>query len=153
MCIGAAIIAIAPEWGGDLWSLARRIKSEHAGPASRVGLTVALQIISDAVANISDVEDALAAERFATIYDASGVSSCQIMKQQEFAMMTKFMFPVFAASEMLGWPHATDLGNNKRRRIPGDLGFAGTSDAPTGFCRIQQIPSWRQGQGAGYRAA
>jgi phthiocerol/phthiodiolone dimycocerosyl transferase-like enzyme len=59
MCIGAVIIPIAPEWGGDLWSLARRIKSEHAGPASRVGLTVALQIISDAVANISDVEDAL----------------------------------------------------------------------------------------------
>ena len=53
-----------------------------------------------------------AAERFATIYDASGVSSCQIMKQQEFAMMTKFMFPVFAA-RLLGWPHATDLGNNK----------------------------------------
>jgi hypothetical protein len=54
-----------------------------------------------------------AARRFAAIYDASGVSSCQIMKRQEFAMMTKFMFPVFAASELLGWPHAKNLGNNK----------------------------------------
>ncbi len=54
-----------------------------------------------------------AAQRFAAIYDASGVSSCQIMKRPEFAMMTKFMFPVFAASELLGWPHAKNLGNNK----------------------------------------
>ncbi len=28
-----------------------------------------------------------------------------------------------------------------------------TRNPSTGFCRIQQIPSWRQGQGAGYRAA
>ena len=28
-------------------------------------------------------------------------------------MMTKFMFPVFAASELLGWPNAKDLCNNK----------------------------------------
>src|ERR1700730_12730772 len=54
-----------------------------------------------------------AAQRFAAIYDSSGVSSCQIMKRQEFAMMTKFQFPVLAASELLGWPHAKDLGNNK----------------------------------------
>jgi Ketopantoate reductase PanE/ApbA len=54
-----------------------------------------------------------AARRFAAIYAASGVSSCQIMKRQEFAIMTKFMFPVFAACELLGWPHARDLGNNK----------------------------------------
>ena len=54
-----------------------------------------------------------AAQRFAAIYDASRVSSCQIMKQQEFAIMTKFMFPVFAASELLGWPRAKDMGSNK----------------------------------------
>jgi hypothetical protein len=54
-----------------------------------------------------------AARRFAAIYDASGVSSCQIMKRQEFAIMTKFMFPVFAACELLGWPRARDLDNNK----------------------------------------
>ena len=54
-----------------------------------------------------------AAQRFAAIYDASGVSSCRIMKRQEFAMMTKFMFPVFAASELLGWPRAKDLCKNK----------------------------------------
>jgi hypothetical protein len=59
MCIGAAIIPIAPGQEFDLWSLARHIKSEHAGPVSRAGLTVALQMISDAVANISDVADAL----------------------------------------------------------------------------------------------
>jgi len=59
MCIGAAIIPIAPGQEPDLWSLARRIKSEHAGPVSRAGLTLALQMISEAVANISDVEGAL----------------------------------------------------------------------------------------------
>jgi hypothetical protein len=59
MCIGAAIIPIAPGLEFDLWSLARRIKSEHAGPVSRAGLTVGLQMISDAVANVSDVLGAL----------------------------------------------------------------------------------------------
>ncbi|WP_035359834.1 hypothetical protein [Edaphobacter aggregans] len=54
-----------------------------------------------------------AAQRFAAIYNASEVSSCQIMKRQEFAMMTLFMFPILAASELLKWPHAKDLGNNK----------------------------------------
>jgi hypothetical protein len=54
-----------------------------------------------------------AARRFAAIYNASGVSSCQIMKRQEFAIITKFMFPVFAACELLGWPPARDLDNNK----------------------------------------
>jgi hypothetical protein len=59
MCIGAAIIPIAPGQEFDLWSLARRIKREHAGPVSRAGLTLALQMISDAVANLSDVAAAL----------------------------------------------------------------------------------------------
>jgi hypothetical protein len=59
MCIGAAIIPIAPGLEPDLWSLARRIKSEHAGPVSREGLILALQMISDAVANIADVQSAL----------------------------------------------------------------------------------------------
>jgi hypothetical protein len=59
MCIGAAIIPIAPGQEFDLWILARHIKSAHAGPVSRPGLTLALQMISDAVANISDVRSAL----------------------------------------------------------------------------------------------
>jgi hypothetical protein len=59
MCIGAAIIPIAPGQEFDLWSLARCIKSGHAGPVSRAGLSLALQMISDAVANISDVAGAL----------------------------------------------------------------------------------------------
>ena len=59
MCIGAAIIPVAPGQELDLWSLARSIKLEHAGPCSRAGLTLALQMISDAVAEISDVDGAL----------------------------------------------------------------------------------------------
>jgi hypothetical protein len=59
MCIGAAIIPVSPGQERDLWSLARRIKSEHTGPVSRPGFTLALQMISDAVANISDVDGAL----------------------------------------------------------------------------------------------
>jgi Condensation domain len=59
MCIGAAIIPIAPGQEFDLWRLARRVNSEHAGPVSRAGLTLALQMISDAVANISNVRSAL----------------------------------------------------------------------------------------------
>ena len=50
-----------------------------------------------------------AAARFARLYDASEVSRCHILPRQEFAMMTKVMFPVFAASELLGWPRAKDL--------------------------------------------
>jgi hypothetical protein len=59
MCIGATIIPVAPEQELDLWSLARRIKSEHAGPRSRSGLTLALQMITNAVTEISDVDGAL----------------------------------------------------------------------------------------------
>ncbi|WP_035351906.1 phthiocerol/phthiodiolone dimycocerosyl transferase family protein [Edaphobacter aggregans] len=59
MCIGAAIIPVTPGQELDLWSLARRIKSEHAGPRSRSGLTLALQMISDAVSEVSDVNGAL----------------------------------------------------------------------------------------------
>jgi Ketopantoate reductase PanE/ApbA len=53
-----------------------------------------------------------AAERFASLYDASEVSRCHMMPRQEFAMMTKVMFPVFAASELLGWPRAKGLDTN-----------------------------------------
>jgi len=59
MCIGAAIIPVPAEQGFDLWSLARHIKAGHAEPTSRAGLTSALQLISDAVANMSDIESAL----------------------------------------------------------------------------------------------
>jgi hypothetical protein len=59
MCIGAAIIPVAAGQELDLWSLARSIKLEHAGPRSRAGLTLALQMISDAVTEISDVDGAL----------------------------------------------------------------------------------------------
>jgi len=59
MCIGAAIIPVAPGQEFDFWSLGRHIKSEHAGPVSRTGLTLALQMVNDAVANIVDVDDAL----------------------------------------------------------------------------------------------
>jgi hypothetical protein len=69
------------------------------------------------------------AQSFAAIYDASDVSYCNIMEPQEFAMLTKFMFPVFAASELLGWPRAKDLGSNKElwtltvRAVKEILGF------------------------------
>jgi len=59
MCIGAAVIPVAAEPGLDLWTLARYLKAEHAGPTSRAGLTSTLQMISDAVANMSDIESAL----------------------------------------------------------------------------------------------
>jgi hypothetical protein len=58
---------------------------------------------------IIDRDNPEAAERFASLYDASEVSRCHIMPRQEFAMMSKVMFPVFAASELLGWPRARDL--------------------------------------------
>ena len=59
MCIGAAIIPVAAESGLHQWRLARCIKAEHAGPTSRAGLTFALQMISNAVANMPDIESAL----------------------------------------------------------------------------------------------
>src|SRR5260370_3451689 len=94
-----------------------------------------------------------AARQFAAIYDASGVSSCQIMKRQEFAMMTKFMFPVFAASELLGWPHAKNLGNNKElwaltvrsvQEIQGfeEHGVAGQA-APAATTPARLLRTWR----------
>ena len=59
MCIGAAIIPVPAEADRDPWRLARHIKAEHAGPTSRAGLAAALGMISDAVANVADVDGAL----------------------------------------------------------------------------------------------
>jgi hypothetical protein len=57
--LARSIIPVTPGQELDLWSLARSIKLEHAGPRSRADLTLALQMISDAVAEISDVDGAL----------------------------------------------------------------------------------------------
>jgi hypothetical protein len=57
MCIGAAIIPIAPRSAIFVLGLAYQVRAH--GPVSRTALILALQMISDAVENISDFEGAL----------------------------------------------------------------------------------------------
>jgi hypothetical protein len=51
-----------------------------------------------------------AARRFSQIYNRCGVSTCEVRPADVFATSIPALFPIFAASDLLGWPHAKDLG-------------------------------------------
>lgn len=52
------------------------------------------------------------AARFAALYDASGVSKCAVFSAVGMEIMTMTIFPMFAGSELMGWPRASDLPND-----------------------------------------
>ncbi|WP_438853121.1 ketopantoate reductase family protein [Brevundimonas nasdae] len=58
------------------------------------------------------VEDsaAEAAHRFSEIYNRCGVSTCEVRPAAAFATSIPALFPVFAASDLMGWPQAEELG-------------------------------------------
>ena len=53
-----------------------------------------------------------AAARFAALYDTSGVSKCAVFSASGFEIMQMTIFPMFAGSELMGWPKAADLPND-----------------------------------------
>ena len=53
-----------------------------------------------------------AAERFAALYDACGISKCAVFPAAVMEVMTITIFPMFAGSELMGWPKAADLPND-----------------------------------------
>lgn len=51
-----------------------------------------------------------AAHRFCEIYNRCGVSMCEVRAASAFDTSIPALFPIFAASDLLGWPLAKDLG-------------------------------------------
>ncbi len=51
-----------------------------------------------------------AALRFSHIYNRCGASTCEVRPADVFATSIPALFPIFAASDLLGWPRAEDLG-------------------------------------------
>ena len=49
------------------------------------------------------------AQEFADLYNSCAVSKCVVQSGQQTLLMVLSFFPVFAVSEILGWPSLTDL--------------------------------------------
>ncbi len=47
-----------------------------------------------------------AARRFAKVFDRCGIAKCFVVPPELFALQSRQIFPVFALSELLGWPPA-----------------------------------------------
>lgn len=61
---------------------------------------------------IVDDSAATAARRFSEIYNRCGVSTCEMRPADAFATSIPALFPIFAASDLMGWPRARDLGGD-----------------------------------------
>jgi hypothetical protein len=54
-----------------------------------------------------------AAARFKALYDACGVSRCEILDPADSAVLVATLFPVFAACELMGWPPAARFADHE----------------------------------------
>jgi len=54
-----------------------------------------------------------AAKDFAALYKRCGVSRCVVMNPALFKIVSNMPFPLFAISEIAGWPKSEDLARNK----------------------------------------
>jgi hypothetical protein len=52
------------------------------------------------------------ARAFVELYNRSGVSRCQTVKQQLYTMFTRTAFPTFAVFDLAGWPNAEAMADN-----------------------------------------
>lgn len=55
-----------------------------------------------------------AAARFKALYDASGVSRCDVVDPERFAVQVAALFPIFAACELMGWPPAARFADHEQ---------------------------------------
>ncbi|MFJ2650106.1 ketopantoate reductase family protein [Streptomyces sp. NPDC087420] len=53
------------------------------------------------------------AERFKALYDGCGVSYCDVIDHNQFPPQVALVFPIFAASELMGWPPAAQFTDHK----------------------------------------
>ena len=54
----------------------------------------------------------LAANRFAEIWNASGMTRCVVLGEQEYSARVPAVFPMFAACDIMGWPSAAVLATD-----------------------------------------
>jgi len=50
-----------------------------------------------------------AANDFAQLWNASGVSTCNVISEEQFSLNTTSLFPILAVFELLGWPNFQNL--------------------------------------------
>lgn len=62
---------------------------------------------------IVDDSAARAAHRFSEIYNRCGASTCEVRPAAAFATSIPALFPVFTASDVMGWPRAEELGGDR----------------------------------------
>jgi hypothetical protein len=55
-----------------------------------------------------------AAKAFAALYDRCGSSRCSVISSKLFNVITNVPFPVFAISEIAGWPPFGELARNRQ---------------------------------------
>lgn len=55
---------------------------------------------------------AVPARKFVELYNRSGVSRCQTVKQQLYTLFTRTAFPTFAVFDLAGWPDAETMAGN-----------------------------------------
>jgi hypothetical protein len=53
------------------------------------------------------------ASRFAALYDSCGVSKCLVFDAAALELFTLTVFPIYAGSELMGWPRAAALPNDE----------------------------------------
>ncbi len=53
------------------------------------------------------------AKAFAALYERCGVSRCSVINSKLFNVLTNSPFPIFAISEIAGWPPIGDLAKNR----------------------------------------
>ncbi|RQV70326.1 hypothetical protein DF018_13485 [Burkholderia cenocepacia] len=59
------------------------------------------------------IEDrTVAAHEFARLFDRSAIARCFVVPPEQFALESRAMFPLFALSEILGWPAVDALTEN-----------------------------------------
>jgi hypothetical protein len=63
-----------------------------------------------------DSTNPASAKAFAAFYNQCGVSHCAVMNKTLFALMSKTPFPLFAVSELAGWPAIAALAKNQDLR-------------------------------------
>ncbi|MGW3943702.1 ketopantoate reductase family protein [Streptomyces phaeochromogenes] len=54
-----------------------------------------------------------AAARFKSLYDACGVSRCEIIDHMQLQLHVALILPTFAAGELMGWPPAAQYADHK----------------------------------------
>jgi hypothetical protein len=121
-------------------------------PAKLAQADFAMRHLNESCFSVENRNDS--AGKFAELFDRSGIAKCAVVSPEQFALQSRAMFPLFALSEMLGWPPADRLTQDAElwsltveavRAIQGlrEHGEAGRT-AAAALTRDSLIRMWKQ---------